>query len=187
MEFLPALWLPILLSAVFVFVASSVLHMVLPIHRSDHRKLPGEDAVRDALRAQAIPPGQYMFPCAESMKAMGSPEMIAKFEEGPVGLMTVLPNGPVNMGKPLLQWFLFSILVSVFCGYLGYVALGPGAHYLAVFRITGTVAVLAYAVSHVPDSIWKGLSWSITAKFVFDGVVYGLVTAGTFGWLWPAA
>ena len=41
-----ALWLPILLSAVIVFVASSIIHMVLPVHRGDYRKLPEEDRVR---------------------------------------------------------------------------------------------------------------------------------------------
>ena len=40
------LWLPILVSGVVVFVVSSVIHMLIPIHRGDYAKLPGEDAVR---------------------------------------------------------------------------------------------------------------------------------------------
>src|SRR6266851_8791731 len=40
---LSALWLPIVLSAVIVFVASSIMYMLLPYHRSDYRKLPEED------------------------------------------------------------------------------------------------------------------------------------------------
>ncbi len=183
---LSELWLPILLSAVFVFVASSILHMVLPIHRSDFKKLPGEAEVLEAMRKQRVGRGSYMFPCPASMKEMCTPEMMEKYKAGPVGHVTVLENGPPNMGKSLVLWFLYSLLISVFVAYIGRLALGTDAGYRMVFRVTGTVAVLAYALAGIPDSIWKGQSWSTTMKFVFDGVVYGLVTGGTFGWLWPA-
>ncbi len=185
MEFLSELWVPIVASAVAVFIASSVIHMALPIHSSDNDRLPDEDATRAALRALNIAPGDYYVPCIGSTKEMGTPETQAKFDEGPVMWMTVLPNGMPSMGLALVQWFVLSLIISVFAGYLAWEALGPGADYLAAFRFTGTVAVLGYAFSHVPNSIWKGVSWSTSLKFVFDGVVYGLVTAGVFGWLWP--
>ena len=181
------LWLPILLSAVFVFVASSILHMVIPMHRKDVVKLPGEDAIAEAIRNQNVPPGDYMFPCAGSMKEMSSPEMIEKFTRGPVGFMTVFPSGPPGIGKNLAQWFLYTVLVGAAVAYVGTVALAPGAEYGMVFRLTGTVAILVYALGSVPNSIWKGTKWTTTAKFLFDGVVYGLLTGGTMGWLWPDA
>ena len=187
MDTLAALWLPILLSAVFVFVASSILHMLVPIHRGDFAKLPDEDQVLEALRAHGVGPGDYMFPCAGSMKEMGTPEMQAKLARGPVGNMTVIPSGPYNMGRSLLQWFLYCLLIGVFTAYVSMYALPPGTHYTMVFRVTGAAAVLGYAFASIPNSIWKGVKWSTTAKFAFDGVVYALVTAGTFGWLWPAA
>ena len=185
MEFLSELWLPILVSAVAVFLASSVIHMMLPIHRSDMKQLPEEDTVRAALREAGVTQGEYCFPWAQSMKDLGEPGMLAKFQEGPVGMLTVRPSGTPGMGKSLVQWFLYTIVVSVFAAYLAWEALGPGVDYLSVFRFAGTVAVLAYANSNVTNSIWKGASWATTAKFVFDGVVYGTVTAGVFGWLWP--
>ncbi len=181
------LWQPILLSAVFVFVVSSILHMVIPIHKGDLKKMPGEEKVLGEMRTQGVQPGSYMFPCAASMKDMCSPEMVEKCEQGPVGFVTVVPSGPPGMGKSLAQWFLYSLLIGVFVGYLAMFGLDPGAHYRRVFRITGTIAILGYAISAVPDSIWKGQRWGITLKFVFDGVIYGLVTGGTFGWLWPDA
>lgn len=187
MPALSDLWLPILLSAVFVFIASSVLHMVLPIHRSDYSKLPGEAAILEAMRGQELKPGGYMFPCAESMKDMASPEMIAKLEAGPVGFMSVIPSGPMRIGKSLTQWFLFSIVISVFVAYVGTFCLPLGADYMTVFRLAGTVAFLGYGVSNATDSIWKGVRWGVTWKFVLDGLVYALVTAGVFGWLWPSA
>ena len=49
-----SLWLPILLSAVVVFVASFVVHMLVPFHRSDYRTLPNEDQVMDALRQSQV-------------------------------------------------------------------------------------------------------------------------------------
>ena len=180
------LWLPILLSAVFVFIVSTVIHMVLRYHKGDYKKLPGEDTVLEAMRSQKLERGSYAFPHAASMKDMGSPEMLEKYKQGPVGYMTIGPNGPPAMGKGLALWFLFSVLMGVFAGYLAGMFLGPGADYHSVFRATGTAAILGYSASSLIDSVWKGQAWSVTLKHVFDGIMYALVTAGTFGWLWPA-
>ena len=180
------LWLPILVSGVFVFIASSIFHMVIPIHASDYKKMSGEENVLAEMRTQGVQPGGYSFPCAGTMKNMGSPEMIEKFKQGPVGFLTVVPSGVPAMGKCLTLWFLFSILIGVFVAYVATLALAPGAESMAVFRLTATVAILGYAPGVMCDSIWKGQSWGTTLKFVFDGIVYGLVTAGAFCWLWPA-
>lgn len=187
MEFLAELWLPILLAAVFVFIISSVLHMVIPLHKGDYGKLGGEDAILDSIRAQNVRPGTYMFPSCGSMKEMNTPEMRAKYDRGPVGIMTILPSGSPRIGVNLLVWFLYSILVSLFVAYIAWHGVSPGVEYLEVFRITGASAILAYAASPIVDSIWKGQRWSTTGKFIFDGVLYALATAGTFGWLWPEA
>lgn len=186
MTSLAALWLPILLSAVFVFVVSSVIHMVLQIHKSDYKKLPDEDGIMDTLRAK-VPPGQYMFPCAGSMKEYGTPEMQARFKRGPIG--TIIVRGPdgVNLGKALGQWFVFCLVVGFCTAYLAGLVLPPGAAAGKVFRIVGTTATLCYAFSSVSDSIWKGVSWSTTFKFVVDGILYGLATGAAFMWMWPAA
>ncbi len=180
-----ALWLPILLSAVFVFIASSLVHMVIGYHRTDFRKLPNEARTLDVLRSESIPPGEYLFPCPASPKDMNSPEMLEKYGKGPVGLMTVRPSGAPKMGKPLVQWFLFCIVVAIAVAYLTGRALGPGASYLSVFRFAGTGAFYAHALARATDSIWMGRAWSTTLKHMFDGLLYALVTAGTFGWLWP--
>jgi hypothetical protein len=184
---LTELWLPILLSAVFVFVVSSVIHMVLPYHKSDCLRLPGEEKLLTELRSQNIPPGDYAFPRAESMKDMCSPEMMARYQAGPVGFITVMPSGPPAMGKSLFLWFVFSVVVGVFVGYLASIALKHGDPFMTVFRLTGTAAILGYGASHVVDSIWKGHRWANTLKFVFDGVLYGLATGATFAWLWPGS
>ena len=181
------LWLPILLSAVLVFVASSVIHMALPLHKDDCRKLPGEEQVLAALRAQKLTPGQYMFPRADSMKEMGAPEMVAKLNQGPVGNMNIIPNGPIAMGKALTQWFVLALVISTCTAYVAGLGFAVGTDALLVFRAASAVALVGYAVSSATDSIWKGVPWSTCAKFFFDGLVYALVTGGTFAWLWPAA
>jgi hypothetical protein len=187
MEFLVQLWLPILLSAVFVFIVSSVIHMATPMHKGDFRKLKDEDAVMNALRAAGVTPGTYMFPCAESMKDMCAPEIVEKQKGGPAGWVTIAAPGGFNMGRSLVLWFVFCLIVGVFTAYVTWHALGAGAPYLRVFRIAGTAAILGYAVGYFQDSVWKGAKWGTTAKFIIDGVIFGLVTAGTFGWLWPHA
>jgi len=180
------LWLPILLSAVFVFIVSSILHMVIPIHKGDFKKLPGEEKILAEMRSQSVRPGSYGFPMCESMKDMGSPEMIAKCKLGPVGFMTVTPNGPCNMGKSLILWFLYSLLIGVIVACAAASSLHHGEAFANVFHLTALAATLGYAVGALPESIWKGQKWSITLKFVFDGVLYGIATGLTFGWLWPA-
>jgi hypothetical protein len=181
------LWLPIVLSAVLVFAVSSIIHMVLQIHSKDYLKLPREEDVLQTLRTHGVGPGQYVFPRAASMKDMGSPEMIAKYQQGPVGFMTVLPSGTPNMGKSLVQWFVLSLVISAFAAYAASLGLPAGTEYMRVFRVIGTVAIVGYGVSSAQDSIWKGIRWGTTAKYILDGVVYSLVTAGTFAWLWPDA
>ena len=185
MAFAIELWLPILLSAVFVFVVSSVIHMALPIHKSDVRRMKNEDAVLEAMRANGVGPGAYMFPFPASMKEMSSPEMVEKIRKGPVGWLTVLPPGGFRIGISLLWWFVNCLIVSVLVAYVGWYGLGPGAGFRQVFRVTGTAAILGYAVGHLHESIWKGACWGTTAKFILDGVLYGLVTAATFGGFWP--
>ena len=53
--------------------------------------------------------------------------------------------------------------------------------------ITGTTGFLAYGLGAPLESIWKGQKWGTSLRFLIDGLVYGLLTAGVFGWLWPAA
>jgi len=184
MAFLTALWLPILLSAVIVFVASSILHMVLPYHRSDYKKLPEEDKLLATLRGAGLQRGLYFFPFS-THKEMKSPAVIEKFKQGPVGTMTVLPSGPPAMPKFLGLWFCYCLIIGFFVAYLAWHTLQPGTHYLVVFRVVGTAAFLAYGLGHLSNGIWKGQPWSVTIKEVIDGLIYGLLTAGTFGWLWP--
>jgi len=181
-----SLWLPILVSAVLVFLVSSAIHMVIGYHRTDWKKLPSEDEVQEALRRFDIPPGDYMLPCPSTSAEMRTPEFIAKRDKGPVLIMTTWPAGPQGMGKSLVLWFLYSILIAVFSGYVAGAALGPGAPYLSVFRFAGTVAFAGYALGLLQHSIWYHRNWATTAKSMVDGLIYALLTAGTFGWLWPA-
>lgn len=181
---LSALWLPIILAAVIVFIASSIFHMVLPFHRSDYKKLPDEENVTGAIRAAGVTPGLYMFPHTDH-KEMKQPTAQEKFKRGPVGTMTIRPSGPISLGPFLGQWFGFCLLVGFFTAYIAAHTLASGVHYLEVFRVVGAVSFMAYGLANVANGIWKGEPWGMVAKEVIDGLIYGLLTAGVFGWLWP--
>ena len=182
-----ALWLPILLSAVLVFVVSTIIHMVLKYHSWDYIKIPNEDAVRAAIRSASPEPRQYLIPYIGDYKELKTPEVMQKFIEGPVAVVTIRKSGAPSMGPNLVQWFVFSLFISFFAAYIASRTLAPGTDYLHVFRLVGAVAFLGYAGGMIPPSIWMGKPWSITLKEVLDGLVYGMVTAGAFGWLWPHA
>jgi hypothetical protein len=180
-----ALWLPILVAGVIVFIASSILHMALPYHKSDYHGLPNEADVAEAMRKAGVRPGDYMLPYCASMSALKEPGTIEKFTKGPVAVLTVMRSGVPSMGPQLVQWFFYCVLVSILAAYIAGRALQPGAHYLAVFRFAGATAFFAYSIALWQDSIWYQKKWSTTLKNTFDGLIYGLLTGGTFGWLWP--
>jgi hypothetical protein len=182
---LTALWLPILLSAVIVFVVSSIVHTMLPWHKSDYSQIPNEDKVMDALRPFTIPPGDYMVPRASSMQAMRAPEFTEKMKRGPVLILTVLPNGGTGMGQNLILWFVYLLVIGLFAAYVTGRALGMGATYLQVFRFAGVTAFLGYAGALWQLSIWYRRALGTTIRSTIDGLVYALLTAGVFGWLWP--
>lgn len=183
---LGSLWLPILLSAVVVFVLSSIVHMAIPFwHRDDYGKLPNEDQFRAVVRPLAVPPGDYLVPAPGAGNPMKDPDHIAKMKEGPVMMMTVIPNGMPGMGKSLGLWFVYLLVVGLFAAYVTGHALAPGASYLQVFRFVGATAFLAYAAALWQRTIWFGYSWTATLRSTIDGLIYALFTAGVFGWLWP--
>jgi hypothetical protein len=179
------LWLPILLSAIIIFVASSIIHMASPWHKNDYPRVPNEDQLRSALRPLAIPPGDYMIPRPASREELKSPEFAEKVRQGPNMIVTFLPNGPFSMKQNLTQWFLYIVVVGIFAAYVAGRALPPGSPYLAVFRFVGVTGFIAYSAALWQMSIWYRRSWSTTVKATVDGLIYALLTAGTFGWLWP--
>ena len=180
-----ALWLPIIVSLVVVFVISSFIHMASPWHKSDFPKLANEEAVMDALRPLNLPPGDYMMPRPSSMAEMKSPEFIAKVNRGPRVLMTVMPNGPSGMGSSLLGWAVFILVVTLIAAHVASAIIPPGAHSHDVFHTVGLFTLAAYAFALWPLSIWYGRGWGITIKSTIDGLIYALATAFIFAWLWP--
>jgi hypothetical protein len=179
-----ALWLPILVAAVLVFVVSSIIHTVLGYHNSDFGGVPNEDAVRDVLRP--VPAGDYVVPHPADPKERQSEGFKAKVEQGPVAFLTVFGKAGFDMKTSLLQWFVYCILTGTVAAYATGVAYGPGTDYLVIFRMAGTVAFAAYGWALLQASIWFNRKWSTTLKSLFDALVYGCVTAGTLGWLWPS-
>ena len=185
MTMLSALWLPILLSSIIVFVASSIIHMATPWHKSDYRKVPDEDKVMEALRPFSLSPGDYMMPRPSSMQDLKSPAFTEKRSKGPVMVFTVMPGGPVSMARSLVLWFLYSVVVGILAGYATAVALAAGASYTQVFRLVSVAAFIGYAVALWQMSIWYHRSWGTTIRSTIDGLIYALLTAAVFGWLWP--
>ena len=186
MDALVVLWLPILVSAVSVFVVSSLVHMLFKWHASDYRSLPNEDAVREVIRAGQPPPGTYVLPHCADMKAMSGEPMARKYREGPVGFLTLTPNNPPPLLRSLGQWFGFSILVSAIAAVLAahYVGLTAGGGQAAA-KFAGSVAFLAYGFGSIQQGIWEGKPWSSVLKYLLDAALYSLATALVFGWLWP--
>ncbi len=180
-----SLWLPILLSAVAVFIISSLIHMFLGYHNTDFKKLPSEDQVMDNLSKFNIPPGDYMMPHSSSGKEKNTQEFKDKLNKGPVAFATIFPTGQITMGTSLALWFIYCVIVGIFAAYISGHALGPRAGFLGVFKFAGVTAFAGYSLALLQNSIWYKRNWTATFKSMFDGLIYALFTAGIFGWLWP--
>jgi hypothetical protein len=181
-----SLWIPVLVSAIAVFVASSLLHMFLKYHSADHRKLPNEEAVRDALGKANLEPGMYFTPyCTHAQ--MKDPAVLAQFEKGPVAIITSYPKGTPMLPKHLALWFGLCFLVSFSTAYVARHTLNYGAPGMLVLQVTGTVAFVAYNYGQISDSIWKGQPWANTLRHLLDGAIYAVITGLVFKVLWPAA
>jgi hypothetical protein len=180
------LWLPIVLGAVFVFVASSLIHMVFKWHNADYRKLPNEDDVRGVLGKGALAPGQYSVPHCLGPKDMQDAGIQARFKEGPVAMLWVLPNGLPNMGKMLGQWFALNLLVCFLIAYVAANTLSAGAAPMHVLRVTASIGFIAYAIGGISDGIWFGKPWAAVAKDLLDALIYAFAGGAAFAWLWPA-
>jgi hypothetical protein len=179
------LWLPILVSGVLVFIASSLIHMVFKWHNAEYRPLANEDEVRAALRAGSPAPGLYVMPYCMDMKAMGTPEMTKKFEEGPVAFVTMRASGPPRMGGALVAWFVFTLGVASVAAYLAGKTLAPTADAGQVCRVVALLCFAAYGGGSITAGIWMGKPWSSVAKELLDAAIYAALTAATFAWLWP--
>lgn len=181
------LWLPILLSGIFVFIASFILHMLLKFwHTPDYRGFNNEDEVRAAIRNGNAAPGMYLLPWC-THEAMKQPAMQEKLKQGPVGMVLLRPSGVMNMGKFLGQWILFCLFIALLCAFIARSAVPAGAPFQHVFHVVGIAAFLGFACGAFPNGIWWGQPWRAVAKDVVDGVIYAVITAATFAWLWPHA
>ena len=175
------LWLPILVASIICFFASSAIWVLLKWHNSDYKKTDDEESVRTAL--QGAKPGFYLLPFCVDQKEMKNPEVLKKYNDGPNAFITVVPSGMPAMGPKMIGMIVYFLLVSVLCAYMVSRTVAPDASYLAVFRIAGTVAFVANGIAVIPESIWFGRPWSMTAKNALDALIYGLLTGGVFGWL----
>src|SRR5688500_9909722 len=182
-----SLWLPILASAVAVFLVSFLLHMVIPFHKNDIQKIPREDEFLNAIRGFNLPAGDYAAPHADSPAAMKDPAFMEKRNKGPIVIMTTTPGAAPPMSSHLLQWFIYSVVVSIFSAYIASRTLPAGTEYMQVFRIVGTTAFMGYALALFQNSIWWMKNWGATFRSAIDGLAYALATAGIFGWMWPGA
>ena len=179
------LWLPIIASAVAVFVVSALLHMLFTYHNSDYRKVPNEDEVRAAINKGGLTPGQYILPYAVGMGAK-DPVAQQKMKEGPTGFLLLRkPSGP-EMGPALGQWFVLTLVIAFLVAYVAALTMAPGEGHMAVFRVVSLIAFLAYAGSQAQEAIWRAVPWAAVIKTIIDGLVFGLVTGGVFALLWPA-
>ena len=122
-----SLWLPVVVSAVAVWLVSALLHMALKYHRVDYKQITDEEAVGAALRKAAPGPGLYAIPYCIDGSQMKDPAMQERYRTGPVGLIALMKNGPPAMGWLLVFWFLFCLLVSFVAGYLARHTLTPAA------------------------------------------------------------
>lgn len=182
---LGSLWLPVIVSAVLVFIASSILHMAVPWHRSDYATMPNEDRAMEALRPLAIPPGDYMVPRPNTMDEARSAAFTEKMQTGPVMVVTVMPNGRTSIGRNLATWFVYLLVVGALTALVAAVELRRGQDVHDVVHVTLVTSFMGYCLALWQATIWYRRRVLTTFKGTVDGLIYGAITAATFAWMWP--
>ncbi len=177
------LWMPILTTAVVVFILSCLAWTISPHHKPEYRKLAAEPGFLDALRTLNIPAGGYFFPYVDGA-GMKTEEGKRLMNEGPWGRMRLYGKKP-GMGGSMLGSFVLYLVVSAAIAFVGTMTIPAGAGFGDVLRVLGTVGVLSYSVAVIPQIIWFERQWSVFFTHLFDGVVFGLATGLVFAWMWP--
>lgn len=180
-----SLWLPILVSTVFVFILGFFLYMVLPHHRTDFERIEEEERFSVELQNHKLKKGLYSFPYAASPVDTKDPEYQKRVETGPVGLLIIGPNEVSPSRKQLAIHLLYIAVLTAIVAYIAGQALGPGTEYLKVFQIVGATSFVAFAGGCFVLPIWFHFGWSMVLKTAADSAVFSLATAGIFAWLWP--
>jgi hypothetical protein len=179
------LWLAILLAGLLCWVASALIHMLVKYHNADYKELSNEEAVSSALADKSPVPALYTLPYCSDMQAMSEEPMQKNFNNGPVAMITIMPNGMPSMGKLLLQQILFFIFGALLIGYLATISIKANTEFIMVFRQVFIASFLTYGWAQIPYSIWMGQPWSNCVRYMIDALIYAAVTAGTFAFLWP--
>jgi hypothetical protein len=110
---LAELWMVVLLAGVLCWFASASIHMFIKYHNADYQVLSNEPEVSAALVASSPKPALYTMPYCLDMQAMSEQPMQKKFDDGPVAMITVMPNGMPPMSKLLSQQIVFFIIGSL--------------------------------------------------------------------------
>ncbi len=183
MTFFAQLWIPIVVSAVAVFAVSAITHMAIPARQAEWAHLPKESALQEVLRGAK--PGLYGFPMPAEPSQRGRREAMQRWAEGPSGWLSLVPPGPINMGRNLGLSLLLNLFVSTLAAYAAFHAMGAAPSPRTVFRVVGTVGFLAYGIGAVYEGIWYWKPWRSLAYTVADAVLYCLAMGWIFDYLWP--
>ena len=178
------LWLPILVSAAAVWVASAIIWMAMPHHKNDYSRLPDETRFSAAVGPLGLPPGTYGFPFVSNHDETKTPEFKKQWTDGPRGHLSIWPE-KVSMARNMLVTFAVFLVVSGLIGYIGSLTLAPGAGFSKVLQVLGTAGVLSYCFAFIPNGVWFGQSARTMTMHVLDGVLYGLGTGAVFAAMWP--
>ncbi|GAA4354171.1 hypothetical protein [Kangiella marina] len=181
------LWLPILLSGLFAWIASALIHMVIKYHNTDYKKLNDEDGISNAIEQSGDKPGFYTLPHCADFNEMNDPAVQARFKKGPIAIVTVMNNGLPPMGKLLIQQFLFFVIGSLLVAVIGCLTLSKSAVAVDIFQVLFVAGFMCFGWASIPYSIWFGHPWLVTVKYLVDAVIYSAVIAATYTWLWPSA
>lgn len=176
------LLLPIILSAIALFVASFVSWMVVRLHKDDWRKLEKEDEFFAKVQELKPAVGSYNFPhCTpENMKDSAMQE---KLNQGPCGVMTIFPPGQ-SMGRNLGLTFAHYLGVSFCIGYLATLAFERGAAFGDVFRFVATAGLIAFLAGIIGHAIWFRIR---IIGHLIESIVYALIMGVIFAALWPGS
>jgi hypothetical protein len=164
------------------FLWTALSWTVLPWHGASLLSFTNEDAVAQAIVANAPEPGVYSLP--NPNKAQGSAisdeAMLARMEKGPNMFAVVQLKGDPVMWRPMATGLLIEIFGAALITWLLMRTVGLGYRGRVAFVVLAGLA--GAIVCELPDWNWWHFSTAYTMGAILDRVVAALLSGLVIAW-----
>ena len=166
-----------LVGGIVVFIAGALLHTVSGLAEVGVKAVPQEDAVLSAMRTAIHEPGFYVFPApnmtpgrSTAQKNSDTAAYMAKYQQGPTGILVLTPGGPtISIGKLLGGEFVIDLVSAFFLSCI--LAMGAGGVRSYWKRVSAVTLAALFAALFLGLEYWNWYNFPLNYTCAYIVVV----------------